>query len=81
MPDTLRADIVGLLADGMGLSVPSDDTDLFEAGILDSMGLVELLIQIESTFGLSVNLGDVEIENFRSVETITDFVAGARMSS
>jgi len=36
------------------LDVPSADTDLFESGVLDSMAFVELLLNLERTFGLKV---------------------------
>ena len=74
MPSTLSSDIAGLLSDRMGLLAPSVDTDLFETGILDSLSLVELLIHIETTYGVTLNLSDIEIENFRSVESIAEFI-------
>lgn len=60
----------------LNLEVPSADTDLFETGVLDSMGFVELLIYIEREFGIRVALEEMEVDNFRSMERITEFVAG-----
>ena len=74
-PTTLHADIVDLFEAGLGLSVPSAEADLFETGVLDSMSFVELLLQIETVFGLALNLRDVEFENFRSIDRIADFIA------
>jgi acyl carrier protein len=74
-PATLRADIADLFSERLGLSIPSADADLFEAGILDSMSFIELLLQIETVFGLALNLRDVEFENFRSMDSIADFIA------
>ena len=75
LPATLRADVADLFSERLGLSIPSDDADLFETGILDSMSFVELLLQIETVFGLALNLRDVEFENFRSIDRIADFIA------
>jgi methoxymalonate biosynthesis acyl carrier protein len=74
-PTTLHADIVDLFEAGLGLSVPSAEADLFETGVLDSMSFVELLLQIETAFGLTLNLPDIEFENFRSIDRIADFIA------
>jgi methoxymalonate biosynthesis acyl carrier protein len=74
-PATLRADIADLFSERLGLSIASADADLFEAGILDSMSFIELLLQIETVFGLALNLRDVEFENFRSIDRIADFIA------
>jgi acyl carrier protein len=83
LPGTLQVDIADLLSERIGISVPSYSTNLFEAGILDSMSFVELLIQIETQFDLSLNLGEIEFENFRSVEAIADFISshGVRTAS
>ncbi len=63
------------------LDVPSADTDLFESGVLDSMAFVELLLNLERTFGLKVAVEELEIENFRSIRKIADFVMARDASS
>jgi acyl carrier protein len=62
----------------MHVEVPSDETDLFDSGILDSQRLVELLFQIEQNFDTQVNVDDFEIENFRCIETITRLILDHR---
>jgi acyl carrier protein len=47
-----------------------EDTDLFEAG-LDSMAIMQLLIRIESEFGVRLRVGDINRENFSTVRKIT----------
>jgi len=55
-----------------------DDTALFEEGIFDSMGLLGLINFLEDEF--KVVTSDVELtdENFRSVNTIMDFISRKR---
>jgi acyl carrier protein len=64
-----------LFAKKLNLEVSSANTDLVETGLLDSLALVELLAQLEETFGLSVSTDDLELENFRSMDSIARFVA------
>ena len=64
-----------LFAKKLSLEVSSADTDLVETGLLDSLGLVELLAQLEETFGVSISTDDLELENFRSIDSIAGFVA------
>ena len=73
-PD-LQGRIVRLFAERLNLEIPSAETDLFESGALDSMGFVELLAQIEREFGVEVALGDIEMDTFRSITRIAEFVA------
>lgn len=46
------------------------DEDLFELGLLDSMAAVELLVDIEDTFGVSIAPTEVEREEMNSVNLI-----------
>jgi methoxymalonate biosynthesis acyl carrier protein len=72
--DALKARITRLFAERLNLDVPSADTDLFESGALDSMAFVELLARLEGEFGIDVALGDIAMDNFRSIERIAGFV-------
>ncbi len=51
-----------------------DDTALFEEGIFDSMGLLSLINFLEDEY--HVVTSDVELidDNFRSINTIADFI-------
>ena len=52
----------------------SNDTDLVETGMLDSLALVSFILELETSFGLSVSYDNLEIDNFRTVKTISQFV-------
>jgi acyl carrier protein len=64
-----------LFARKLNLDVPSVETDLVGTGLLDSLTLVELLAQLEETFGVPISTDDLELENFRSIASIAGFVA------
>ncbi len=49
-------------------------TNLFEAGIVDSAGLISFIAFIERTFGLSVPDEDLLPENFVSIAAIADYI-------
>jgi acyl carrier protein len=74
----LRGVITRLFEERLNLEVPSADTDLFESGALDSMAFVDLLAQIEREFGVEVALGDIEMDNFRSIGRIAGFIETRR---
>ncbi len=62
------------------MEVESPDTDLFQQGILDSMALVELLLQLEQTYGFAVPLMDLDTEDIRTIRKIAALVS-ARLSA
>jgi acyl carrier protein len=52
-----------------------EDTDpLLQSGIIDSMGILDLVGHLETTFDISVADDDLVPENFDSIETIAEFV-------
>jgi acyl carrier protein len=65
-----------LFVETLNLQVPSPETDLIEGGLLDSLALVELLFALEREFGVSIPLEELDIDSFRSVRTIAEFVDG-----
>jgi acyl carrier protein len=76
--DSLQAELTALFSKRLGVDVPSPDTDLLATGRLDSVGFVELLVQLEKRFGLRVELDEVEVEHFRSLNAIAAFIADRR---
>jgi methoxymalonate biosynthesis acyl carrier protein len=59
----------------LNIEVPSEQADLIESGLIDSLALVELLVAIEREFGVSFELEALEPDNFRSVSRIAELVA------
>lgn len=58
--------------------VPSNEADLFQARILDSLLLVELIMYIEEEFSVRTDLDDLEMENFISISRMAQFIASKR---
>ena len=52
----------------------SDDDDLFELGIANSLFAIQLMTFIEKTFALEVEMEDLDIENFKSLSASAAFV-------
>jgi acyl carrier protein len=53
-----------------------DDTSLIGEGIVDSMGVVEVVMFVQSTFGITVDPQEVTRENFDSVSKLARYVGG-----
>jgi len=67
-----------LLRDKLHIDVPSSDTDLMEAGLLDSLSLVALMAGIEEEFGITIAFEEIELDHFRSAEKIAAFVSAKK---
>ena len=63
-----------LFAEKLNVRVPSEDTDLIETGLIDSLALVELLFEVEREFGVALPLGDLEVDDFRTIRRMGEFV-------
>jgi acyl carrier protein len=66
--------IVGDVAAGRGLDSVAHDSDLLADGVIDSLGITELITFLERRYGIKVADDDIDAENFRSVQAIVAFV-------
>lgn len=76
---TLQKEIALLLLETLNLEVSSAHEDLIATGLLDSLKIVQLLVELEQRLGMKVPLNDLEIDNFRTLETITNFARKIRI--
>ena len=60
------------------LDTLSDDESFLENGIVDSTGVLELVLFIEETFGINVEDHEVIPANFDSVDRIVAYIAAKR---
>jgi len=74
----LQNQLVELLEKELHLIVPAVDTDLFESGSLDSLVFVDLLLVLERQFRITIDMQQIEIEDFQSIESIAAYLVKQR---
>lgn len=50
------------------------DLDLFDAGLLDSLSIISLLLEIESKFSLRLQPTDIDKEDFTTINNLIEFL-------
>jgi acyl carrier protein len=70
--------IISDLAAGRGIESLLHESDLLAEGIIDSLGIVELIAFLEGKYRIAVADDDIDAENFRSVQSIVKFVERKR---
>ena len=50
------------------------DLNLFEAGLLDSLAIIEVLLQIEEKLGIKLQPTDLEREDMSTVNKLIEFL-------
>ncbi|EKQ51179.1 MULTISPECIES: D-alanine--poly(phosphoribitol) ligase subunit DltC [unclassified Clostridium] len=50
------------------------DLDLFEAGLLDSLAIIEILLKIEEKLGIKLQPTDLEREDMATVNKLSEFL-------
>jgi acyl carrier protein len=58
-----------------GVASVGDAESLLDAGIVDSLGVLELVGFLETRYGITVADEEMMPENFGSIEAIAEFVA------
>lgn len=69
----IKENLLAFLAERTRKPVAAD-TDLFASGLVSSMFALELVVHVESQFGVSVEGSDLRLENFRTVDSMTELV-------
>lgn len=52
------------------------DLDLFEAGLLDSLGIIEVLLKLEEVFNIKLQPTDLERKDMATVNNLVSFLEG-----
>jgi acyl carrier protein len=52
----------------------TDDDILPETGLLDSAAILELILWVETDFGIEIDQGELSLENFGSIRRMTAFI-------
>jgi acyl carrier protein len=76
-PPGVTARVLRLLHEALKVDAFPLEADLIEAGLIDSLALVELLAAIEQEFDIELPLDQLDVDSLRTVETIAEFVANS----
>ena len=82
-PDTLKAEIKRAIVESLRLPISvndiGDSTSLFGEGLgLDSIDVLELVLEMERRFGVSITEEETGQRVLRSVDSIADFIMTER---
>ena len=58
-----------------GDAIESDES-LLADGMIDSLGMMRLVAFVQETSGITVPPQDLTIENFRTIDAISDYIGG-----
>lgn len=52
--------------------------DLFEEGLLDSLAMMQLMVELEEGFDITINPEELEVEDYRTITSISEMVERLR---
>jgi acyl carrier protein len=77
-----EAEIVAIIErifrETLSIAPPSPEVDIIDEALLDSLGLVTLLFEIEQELSLQMPLESLEVEDFRSIGLIARLILRMR---
>ena len=79
---TLEQDLIkfireNLISDGQPADI-AEDEPLIDRGVIDSMGMLQLMMFIEERTGVRISDDEVTVDNFQTVARIAQMVAELR---
>ncbi len=69
----VRAELTEFLSGATGDRIGPDE-DYFAKGLVNSLFALELVTFVERRFGLAVEVEDLDLDHFRTINRLTDFV-------
>ena len=72
----LHERLSAIFMEKLHIEVPSAETDLLQMGMLDSMQVVDLILTLETEFGIEIQLDTLDLESFRSISSIANLIEG-----
>ncbi|MET9324285.1 phosphopantetheine-binding protein [Streptomyces sp. NPDC003038] len=79
--DTIKNFVITEFLPGTPAGELAADHDLLNDGVIDSLGVLKLIAWVEDRFELAVGDGDLDPDNFRSVQAIDTFITDARRTA
>ncbi|NNE91600.1 MAG: D-alanine--poly(phosphoribitol) ligase subunit 2 [Verrucomicrobiales bacterium] len=73
IPD-LTETIIQIFADHLAIDIDDIELDLIDEGLLDSLAVVDLLLQLEKQLGFTVVMEELDLEDLRTVRRIEALV-------
>jgi acyl carrier protein len=70
----IRAFIVERLAPATGRTQLADDEDLIDTGVVDSLGIFQLVAFLEERFGIAIADTEITPDNFATIARIEQLV-------
>jgi acyl carrier protein len=75
MQDRIRSFVLALLEKKSRLPKGFDDaSDFIKTGIVDSVGIIKFILEIESRFDIDIAETDIESDEFRSVRGLVAMI-------
>ena len=79
--NTIRTNVMSIVCKTLTLETIGYEEDLIDTGLLDSLSLVQLMVALEDEFKIRIEPEELDFEDYRSVETITEMVTRPSLAS
>jgi acyl carrier protein len=79
--DGILTRIVHVLTSRLARDAPRADADLFETGVLDSLGFADLIVGLEDEFRVRIPLEEIDFERFRTLAALCDVLRDTMAAS
>ena len=72
--ELISEELIVFFRNQQDFDILTEEVDLIESGFLDSLTFVELLVHIENKFGFEVSIEEIELDDFRSISSISSYI-------
>lgn len=63
-----------IVSKSLTIDKPDIDKDLFESGLLDSLSLIQLMMELEEGFEITITPEELDVEDYRTIRTMSQMI-------
>lgn len=72
--DELRNHIRSVYVPDAGLDEITDDLDVLDTGVIDSLGVLRLMSWLDQRFGIALSDADISLDDFHSISSMAALI-------
>lgn len=77
--ENIQTVVNSIISDKLHFDIPAPNKDLFAMNVFDSLSLVDFIMNLEQQFGMKISFEDLDLDIFRTIDSICNFVATSIM--
>lgn len=70
----IRMNVTSIVCKTLTIETIAFEEDMIDSGLLDSLSLVQLMVELEEEFDIRIEPEELDFEDYRSIKSMTEMI-------